>query len=482
MADTAKLKRIGGIVIVVAIVVVIATLAWRRHQAIESIVPPPVTVRPATSVRAVRADLGEVQTWLIADGTARSIRREYLTFPRAGRIVYLYRDADGRELREGDAVKAGDVLAYQDKRTNEADVTAAQAKVTMATADRAAATANLQAVKAALTEAESRQTLAADELELAKAEELLAQATFRRFKTLFEQESASAQEFDEAKAGVARASASVARARSQAQVAASQVVAASSQIDSAQSQIYAVGATLETAAAQVAQASVALEDTELRSPIDGIAAYVNIQPGYLFTPSIVRTDSESSALQTVPIVVIDPTAFEISVNVPSYEQRRLAVGQTVRISAGEHWLDTPPEAGGSVTTGSVSGTVYAITPAISPGGRSVQLKVRTDDGAKLLKDGMYVTVWIATESRTDVIVAPPDALLYQENTPYVFVLDTATQVVTRRQVTLGVQGFAGTEIVDGLEAGETLVTDGRFQVTDGAIVNRLGDSSATRGN
>ena len=57
---------------------------------------------PATSVRAVRVVREGVQPWIYGQGTARAVRREFLTFPSAGRIAYV-----DPTLKVGDTVTKG---------------------------------------------------------------------------------------------------------------------------------------------------------------------------------------------------------------------------------------------------------------------------------------------------------------------------------------------------------------------------------------
>jgi RND family efflux transporter MFP subunit len=234
----------------------------------------------------------------------------------------------------------------------------------------------------------------------------------------------------------------------------------------AKSQLKAANAQIEAADARERQMRVTLEETELRSPIDGVVAYLNVKPGYYFTPSLVRTDSESSALQTVPMVVIDTSVFEVTVPVPSYERGRVKPGQKALIAlSGQGSLES--------TTDAIRGVVFSVNPAVSPGGRSVQVKIRTTKGTERLEDGVFVTVWIATEERTDVIKAPAAALLYRDNQPFVFVVAPETQTVDLREVSLGLQGLVSHEVTAGVQAGDLLVTDGRFQLTNSAPVEVL---------
>jgi multidrug efflux pump subunit AcrA (membrane-fusion protein) len=107
----------------------------------------------------------------------------------------------------------------------------------------------------------------------------------------------------------------------------------------------------------------------------------------------------------------------------------------------------------------------------------VQVKVRTTGETRRLEDGKYVTAWIATEAQKNVVVAPMGVFLYRDNEPYVYVVDPATRAARQRRVELGLAGLDAQEIRSGVKAGELLVTDGRFQLSDGALVQMLGAES-----
>jgi multidrug efflux pump subunit AcrA (membrane-fusion protein) len=195
---------------------------------------------------------------------------------------------------------------------------------------------------------------------------------------------------------------------------------------------------------------------------------------------VVRTDSEAAALQTVPMVIIDPSRYEVTINIPAYERGRIEVGQPALIEPDNKGLeaaDLPildaPSPEFITDQFPVRGEVFSINPAVNPGGRSIQIKIRTTAGAERLQDGMFVTAWIAAEQRDDVVVAPLNAFVYRDNRPFVYVVDPQTGAVAARAVKLGLGGFTQQEILTGVEVGEQLVTDGRFQLSDGVRVEVL---------
>lgn len=181
------------------------------------------------------------------------------------------------------------------------------------------------------------------------------------------------------------------------------------------------------------------------------------------------------------IVVIDPTEFEIMVDVPSYERNRIKPDQSALVFPGASSSEEMArrnigETDSLVTTlgqNRVEGTVYSVNPAVNPGWRSVRVIIRTTANGDQLEDGEFVSVWIATEQRNDVVVVPMNVMVYRDNKPYVYVIDAMTNRAQMRAVVPGLQGLGEQQILEGIEVGDILVTDGRFQLSNNATTRTI---------
>ena len=397
-----------------------------------SLGPPPL------SVALVEAQRQPIQAWVFAEGTARSVRREYLTFEATGRVTFV-----GPE-KPGVTVEAGELLASLDQRTFRSDVDAALASI---------------------EEARKQVEAAAADTAQASTSAELASRQFERIQQLFQQNAVSRVELEEAQAAMDNAA---------------------SALEAAKARARATTASIAVTEARLKQSELAFENAEIRSPIDGIVAYLNIEEGYYFTQSFVKTANESEALETIPIVVIDPSQYEIIVDIPSFDARRIEVGQNVIVLPGGTAqaaviqtleglaADASPERTlPNDVDWKANAVVFAVNPAINPGGRSVQVKIRTTGDVSMLRDGMFVTCWIATVQEEDAVVAPLDAFLYEENQPYVFVYQPDSRTVERRPIRFGIAGLARREIASGVKAGEQLVTTGRYKLVDGTPVRPI---------
>lgn len=273
-------------------------------------------------------------------------------------------------------------------------------------------------------------------LEEAEASLALARVTQERYQTLINQRSASAQELDQARVEVQQAL-----------------------------------AARDSARAQIAQAEVMFEESRLVSPIDGVLARLNIEQGRYFMPSTVDSSTEQGALQTVPAMVIDPSRFEVRVDLPSYSFNRVNVGARAIIGGRppQHADSLDPETLGEREVGAI----HAISPSVDPQSRTFEVIIRTTGDDPRLQDGAFVAVWMAEPEQTDALSVPFNALRFLNNQAFVFVYDEQSGRVEERSVQLGQQAGERREVLEGLIAGELVVTEGRTRLNDGDRVTLI---------
>lgn len=106
------------------------------------------------------------------------------------------------------------------------------------------------------------------------------------------------------------------------------------------------------------------------------------------------------------------------------------------------------------------GVVSYIGDLIDPTTRTTPVRIVTQNPEGLLKKDLFVDVVIHDRSTQDVVVVPTTAVLYDEqNFPFVYVQRSGGQFA-ERQVTLGSQQGADTQIRTGLKPGEPVVSQG----------------------
>ncbi|MEO0947790.1 MAG: efflux RND transporter periplasmic adaptor subunit [Cyanobacteria bacterium J06641_5] len=445
----------GAVVLVIGGVTV-----WRSasdRQLAEEATSEPEQVRLAVRTIQVRSE--SIQAWVYGDGFVNAIVKKHLTFQAEGTIEYL-RVIDGRDLREGDRVRKGELLARLDRRRQEADITVAQAAEIEARNQVTSAIASFRKAEESLAQAQA-------DLQKAKTDEAFALADFRRYQGLFEDGGIAEREVDVRETEYESAQASTLATEAAVRSVRAEVETAKTQVDIAE-------AGVDSANAKLSQSFVDREDTELVAPFDGIVSRINIRQGEYWTTQIVSAGGDyQSIIERLPIIVIDPNRFEVDIELPSFQGAQVEPGQEAFII-----LDRDRgRATAARMTGeelkqlaSARGTVFSVSPSVSPGGRSVRVTIRLNEGAENLQDGERVSAWIVTEEKTNVPVAPFNAFISRDRELSVFVVNEETGTVERRPIQQGIEGLTKREILEGVLAGEQLVTDGKTRLVNGAPI------------
>lgn len=114
------------------------------------------------------------------------------------------------------------------------------------------------------------------------------------------------------------------------------------------------------------------------------------------------------------------------------------------------------------------GRIYAIAPAIDINGRSVAVKARLANPEKRLRPGMFARVTLIVDRRNDAIVVPESAIVQRGDGQFVYrVRDGKAELA---KVRLGLRQTGRIEVVEGLAAGDTVVTAGQIKLRPGSTV------------
>ena len=109
------------------------------------------------------------------------------------------------------------------------------------------------------------------------------------------------------------------------------------------------------------------------------------------------------------------------------------------------------------------GRIAYIYPTLDPQTRTVRVRVVLPNSDFRLKPGMYATIRIAGNERTNVLSVPRSAVLATGERSIIFVRDS-TGTLTPREVAVGAANDDRVEILRGLAAGETVVSSATFLV------------------
>ena len=439
------------------------------------------------SVRTTKAQREPIRAWVSSEGNVQAVNYKHLAFEVEGDVTYIA-DRNGRELREGDRVTKGELLASVDDRELLADVSQARAAIAEAQQNRAAAAAEVARAQTQVAQARSQVRQAQAQVNKAQTGQNLAQTNLERYRLLVQEGAISQSEFDSRVSTARDATADVDATQAEVNAAREQVRSAQAQVQAAQQQYEATQSAIITARARLTQAEVALEGARLYAPFDGIVAYLNINEGEYYSPQIVSSQlggDYQGILNRVPMVIIDPSQYEVMVDLAGSNGDRVKVGQPAFIASEGNiqqpmgtsnsstaFTDSNPDTQQEflVNNARATGEVFAVNPAISPGGRAIEATIRLElETTEDIKHGERVLTWIAVAEEPNAVVVPLNAVVYRDQIPYVFVVNSEG-IIEQREVELGIRGITGQQIISGVEPEESVVTQGQNRLVDGAEV------------
>lgn len=129
----------------------------------------------------------------------------------------------------------------------------------------------------------------------------------------------------------------------------------------------------------------------------------------------------------------------------------IRVGQTVQVA-----IDAYPER-------SFSGKVGFIYPVLATETRTVKVRVELPNSDGLLKPGLYGNVALAAEEAREVL-AVPDSAVIDSGVRRVVLVQKDEGIFEPRAVILGLQAGGYFDVVEGLQAGEKVVTRANFLI------------------
>lgn len=397
---------------------------------------------------------GTLVATVSATGAISPPREAQMAFTSTGPLTRL-------DVKQGDVVKTGQLLAQLDTRTlefqlaqSEASLTAAQAKLDQlknpAPADVAAAQASVASAEAALAQL---QKPTQNDLLIAKADLDHAKAALDQAQAAYDHIggasnpliglTSQALTLQQASSDYQRA---LAVFNSKVNPSDSQLKQAQSTLEQARSQLTRLtnpsAGDLQSAQASIDQARAArdlskaqLDDAIIRAPFDGIVTHVDYDLGS-FVPA-----------GRVLLGVADTSKLQVDLNIDETDISRVEVSQDVTIG-----LDAYPDAtlnakvtDVAATATTVQGVVnYVVTVSLNP----------TDVPVKI---GMTANANIVVANKDNVLLVPNQAVRAANNTHYVAVQKAPGQI-QQVEVKLGLANEQETEVLSGLSEGQQVVT------------------------
>jgi len=339
-----------------------------------------------------------------------------VSFRAGGYVNFILkvRDLDGRlrTVQEGDYVRKGTTLASVKQADYEAKVQEQQAAMEETSQTEKRLLASLAEGKAGFDQSKQE---------------------FERASRLYEKQALTRPEFEDA---TTKLQINDARVRE------------------AEAQISVNQATAKRIRASLNQTRFAAQDTSLRAPLDGIVLKRNIEEGSLVGSG------------TVAFTLADASTLKVAFGVPDVKLVGMHLGDKVSVT-----LEAIPNR-------VFQGKVTDIAPAADPRSRVFNVEVSLPNSDRRLKIGMVaslVTEQIATRAQ---LVVPLNSVVRSSSDPNGFeVFITEKQgdktIVQERQVKVGDATGPMIAILQGLQEGDEVVTDGSTRVTQGQEIRVL---------
>lgn len=399
--------------------------------------PPKPAVEVVRPVKTAIVVAGGEPRERLLPGTVEASRRVELAFQVPGILAQL-------PVREGQAVKQGELIAQLRQDEFQAQLKARQSQLDQA---RAA----LERLIAG-DRPEERRRLEA-QVRAATARLTNARTEFNRFQQLLSSGVVSRQEFDTARTAYLVAQEEQTAAR---QLLEQGATGRAEDIAASEAQVRGLEA-------QVVDANIQLQDSTMRAPYDGVIAQRFVEPN-------------QNVRAKQPIVRFqDVDEIDIAVDVP--EMLMAADIQSADILEMTAELNGAPGVQFPVH-------IREVAQAADPTTQTYRMRVamKVPPGVTVLP-GMTAAVRLTYRRASilgDQILVPPAAIFKDPEGEAVAWVISADDVVQRRPVKLGAATGSQIEVVEGLEPGDRIAIAGARFLRDGMKVRDLGDELGAR--
>ncbi|AFQ43389.1 efflux RND transporter periplasmic adaptor subunit [Desulfosporosinus meridiei] len=203
-------------------------------------------------------------------------------------------------------------------------------------------------------------------------------------------------------------------------------------------------AQVKQAAAGVNYASEQLKNTVITAPISGVVSGRNVDEGEIISGS------------TAALTIIDTDTMMAEISVPDKVVAKIEKGEIISLKMN------------ALGNKLVEGVVDYISPNADSKSKAYTIKIllnTTDD----LKSGMFARVILPEAVKENVLTVPNEAIKIENSGSVVYLV--AEGSVKKVQVTTGLANDRFTEIIDGLKAGDEVITEGQIFLNEGEKVN-----------
>jgi multidrug efflux system membrane fusion protein len=223
-------------------------------------------------------------------------------------------------------------------------------------------------------------------------------------------------------------------------------------LDTSKAALDTLAGTVAADHAAVTNAELNLQYTEIRAPIDGVTGSLQFHAG-----NVVK--SPDDVLLTINQIHPIYAAFAVPERFLPEIHHQMA-GRTLTVTASfENLAGEPPQ-----------GELSFVDNAVDAMTGTILLKATFPNTDGKLWPGQFVQLALQLNELTNAVVVPSQAVQNGQNGQFLFVVKS-DQTVEQRAVKTSVTVQGETVIAAGLNAGETVVTDGQLRLVPGTVVS-----------
>ena len=408
---------------------------------------------PIVPVQVATVEKTTLQHTVTAEAVLFPLQQSAIT-PKVSAPVKTFYVSRGSQVHEGELLA---VLEHQDL--------AAAAEDTKGAYDQAQATYEIS------TAADLPAEMQKAQLEAQAAKQMLdaQQKIYESRQELFQQGALPRKELDQS--GV-----DLTQARNQYEMAQKHLEAL--QAIGKQQTLKSAAGQLESAKGKYLGAQAELSYTEIRSPINGVIADRPLYPG------------EMASAGTPLLTVMDVSRVIARAHIPEQEAALLKLGDkaTVTISGitaigAEPSSSDKPNAGKSGDEKSsddqpVEGKITVISPALDPNSTTVEIWVEAKNPHQRLKPGTSVQLSMLARTIPDALVIPVSSLLTAEDGSTSVMLAGSDNRAHQKTVKVGVRQGGQVQIMEGLQAGDHVVSSAAYGLPDNTRITVAAQNEA----
>lgn len=202
---------------------------------------------------------------------------------------------------------------------------------------------------------------------------------------------------------------------------------------------------VESANAQIASLQDTIEESIVKSPINGVVTACNVKEGELFSASAGYAFS-----------VMNMNRMTVKVGVSGAIINKIHKDDVVSLKIS------------TVSNDYIEGVVKTVNPAANYSG-TYDVEIEIDNETGEIKSGMFAEVVFVDEKTEDAFVVPKDSVFTENGESYVFVENNG--IAEKRIVETSVDDGENIAVIDGIKDGDLIIVKGHTYVEDGAEVN-----------